>query len=199
MKPNAVRNLSWLGTLIACSLITACGAPPPSVQLSRPDSEPRAIVIQNVSVLDTISLQIRPSMDVMLKDGLIAAVVPSGQLQSAAGAQLISGDGATLVPGLIDMHGHVYAATGPTWNRSAPDPEANLRAYVYSGVTTVFDPSDASGEPAAGELPIQFADFAIWQREALQGEEFEGHLAYWTERLDGDLPALALPTDRPRQ
>jgi len=48
------------------------------------------------------------------------------------------------------------------------------------------------------ELPVQYADFAAWQREHLQGERLESHLAYWREHLAGAPPALNLPTDRPR-
>jgi amino acid adenylation domain-containing protein/non-ribosomal peptide synthase protein (TIGR01720 family) len=48
------------------------------------------------------------------------------------------------------------------------------------------------------ELPIQYVDFACWQREWLQGEVLEKQLAYWKERLEGELPAIALTTDHPR-
>jgi amino acid adenylation domain-containing protein len=48
------------------------------------------------------------------------------------------------------------------------------------------------------ELPIQYADFAVWQREWLQGEVLERQLSYWTEQLRGAPPSLELPTDRPR-
>ncbi len=47
------------------------------------------------------------------------------------------------------------------------------------------------------ELPVQYADFAVWQREWLTGEALERQLAYWRERLAG-APILDLPTDRPR-
>jgi amino acid adenylation domain-containing protein len=47
------------------------------------------------------------------------------------------------------------------------------------------------------ELPIQYADYAIWQRDWLQGEVLEKQLSYWREQLK-DLPVLDLPTDRPR-
>jgi amino acid adenylation domain-containing protein len=46
-------------------------------------------------------------------------------------------------------------------------------------------------------LPIQYADFAVWQRQWLQGTVLEQQLAYWKRQL-ADLPVLELPTDRPR-
>jgi hypothetical protein len=48
------------------------------------------------------------------------------------------------------------------------------------------------------ELPIQYADYAVWQRNWLQGEVLEQQLAYWKHQLDGAPPVLLLPTDRPR-
>jgi amino acid adenylation domain-containing protein/non-ribosomal peptide synthase protein (TIGR01720 family) len=47
------------------------------------------------------------------------------------------------------------------------------------------------------ELPLQYADFAIWQRHWLQGEVLRDQLAYWRQQLAGAEP-LELPTDRPR-
>jgi non-ribosomal peptide synthetase component F len=55
-------------------------------------------------------------------------------------------------------------------------------------------------DPAAAlpPLPVQYADFAVWQRGWLSGERLENQLAVWRQRL-GDLPPpLVLPTDRPR-
>jgi amino acid adenylation domain-containing protein len=55
------------------------------------------------------------------------------------------------------------------------------------------------GEPSPlAELPVQYADFAVWQREWLRGEVLEEQLDYWKQRLGGELPVLKLPTDRPR-
>jgi amino acid adenylation domain-containing protein len=48
------------------------------------------------------------------------------------------------------------------------------------------------------ELPVQYADYASWQRDWLQGEVLEEELAYWQRQLSPPLPALELPTDRPR-
>ncbi|HKX28620.1 MAG TPA: condensation domain-containing protein, partial [Blastocatellia bacterium] len=53
-------------------------------------------------------------------------------------------------------------------------------------------------EPRLDELPIQYADFAVWQRRWLQGESLEHQLAYWVQHLGGEPPRLELPTDKPR-
>jgi len=51
--------------------------------------------------------------------------------------------------------------------------------------------------PSLPELPIQYADFANWQRERLQGAVLETQLSYWKDQLAA-LPTLELPTDHPR-
>ncbi len=54
------------------------------------------------------------------------------------------------------------------------------------------------GEPAGlPVLPVQYADFAVWQRERLSGEVLAGQVDYWRDRLDGVAP-LELAADRPR-
>jgi amino acid adenylation domain-containing protein len=56
----------------------------------------------------------------------------------------------------------------------------------------------AAGEPSPlPALPIQYADFAVWQRQHLQGERREALLSYWKQQL-ANLPVLQLPTTRPR-
>ncbi len=57
----------------------------------------------------------------------------------------------------------------------------------------------SQGKPSPlPELPIQYADFAEWQREYLQGEVLEEQLNFWKEQLGSNPPVLELPTDRPR-
>ena len=48
------------------------------------------------------------------------------------------------------------------------------------------------------ELPIQYADFAFWQRQRLSGKRLEDKLAYWVNRIKDFPQVLNLPTDRPR-
>ena len=55
------------------------------------------------------------------------------------------------------------------------------------------------GEPSPlPELKVQYGDFAVWQRERLQGESLEREINFWKDELAGAPPLLDLPTDRPR-
>ncbi len=53
-------------------------------------------------------------------------------------------------------------------------------------------------EPRLPALPVQYADFAVWQRSWLQGEALAGQLAYWRRQLAGAPALLELATDHPR-
>ena len=53
-------------------------------------------------------------------------------------------------------------------------------------------------EPELKELPIQYVDFAVWQRKWLRGEVYERQMGYWKEQLGEKAAVLELPTDRPR-
>ena len=64
-------------------------------------------------------------------------------------------------------------------------------AACYSGLR-------AGEPPQLPELPVQYADYAAWQRELVTGPLQESQLAYWRNRLAGMPQRLALPTDRPR-
>lgn len=58
--------------------------------------------------------------------------------------------------------------------------------------------AEAAGRPAdLPPLPVQYADYAVWQHRQLTDEVVERELAYWRQALAG-LPELALPVDRPR-
>jgi amino acid adenylation domain-containing protein len=57
----------------------------------------------------------------------------------------------------------------------------------------------SNGKPSPFErLPVQYSDYAVWQRKWLQGEVLESQLSYWKHLLDSSPPMLNLPTDRPR-
>ena len=65
-------------------------------------------------------------------------------------------------------------------------------------ITTLYDAFRQGRPSPLPELPVQYADFAVWQQRWLQGAVLEQHLAYWRKVLGGNPPAPDLPTDRPR-
>jgi amino acid adenylation domain-containing protein/FkbH-like protein len=56
----------------------------------------------------------------------------------------------------------------------------------------------AGERPALPELPIQYSDFAVWQRQWLRGEALAQQTAYWKKELEGAPHEVRLPTDRPK-
>ncbi|MEO6196445.1 MAG: non-ribosomal peptide synthase/polyketide synthase [Thermoanaerobaculia bacterium] len=66
-------------------------------------------------------------------------------------------------------------------------------------VSALYRAFAAGAPPALPALPVQYADYAVWQRSWLSGEVLDLHLGYWRRRLAGLPPRLELPTDRPRQ
>ena len=65
-------------------------------------------------------------------------------------------------------------------------------------VAALYDAYSCQQPSSLPELPIQYADYAIWQRQYLQGEVLQKQLAYWEQQLGNEPPVLKLPTDRPR-
>ena len=65
-------------------------------------------------------------------------------------------------------------------------------------LTALYDAYGAGGPSPLPDLPIQYADFALWQRETLKGPRLEGLLSHWQEKLRGAPLFLKLPIDHPR-
>jgi hypothetical protein len=64
-------------------------------------------------------------------------------------------------------------------------------------IAALYEMFAAGKEASLPELPIQYADFAVWQQNWLRGEALETQLSYWQKQLAG-VPRLAVPTDKPR-
>jgi len=65
-------------------------------------------------------------------------------------------------------------------------------------VTQAYAALSRGEEVQLAELAVQYADYAVWQREWLSGAVLDGQLSYWREQLGGELAPLDLPTDRAR-
>jgi amino acid adenylation domain-containing protein len=71
-------------------------------------------------------------------------------------------------------------------------------ALLFAELDELYRALRDGGEPTLPELPIQYADYARWQRERLAGPELKELLDYWTSKLAGAPERLTLPSDRPR-
>ncbi|MFL5382771.1 MAG: condensation domain-containing protein, partial [Longimicrobiaceae bacterium] len=69
---------------------------------------------------------------------------------------------------------------------------------LYRELSVLYEAYREGGESPLPELPVQYADYAVWQREQLAGEVLDRQLAYWRKRLAGAPELLELPTDHPR-
>jgi amino acid adenylation domain-containing protein len=65
-------------------------------------------------------------------------------------------------------------------------------------VSALYAAFSRGEEPRLAELPVQYADFAVWQREWLSGEVLDEQIGYWKDALAGAPPLLEIATDRPR-
>ena len=72
------------------------------------------------------------------------------------------------------------------------------RRILVNDLAALYD-AFCDGHPSPlQELPLQYADYAVWQRDYLQGERLEKLLSYWSQQLAGAPATIDLPTDRPR-
>jgi amino acid adenylation domain-containing protein len=69
---------------------------------------------------------------------------------------------------------------------------------LFQELSAIYVALSAARTPGLPALPLQYVDFAVWQRQWLQGRVRREHLAYWRRQLGGRLPVLELPADHPR-
>ena len=69
---------------------------------------------------------------------------------------------------------------------------------LYREMSALYEAFASSAPVPLPDLPIQYADFAVWQREHLQGDVLDEQLSYWREQLANISSVLELPSDRPR-
>ena len=69
---------------------------------------------------------------------------------------------------------------------------------LFAELDAIYTALETGAQPELPDLPIQYADYAAWQREQMTGDALDEPLEYWTGRLTGAPERLDLPTDRPR-
>ena len=76
--------------------------------------------------------------------------------------------------------------------------DAHSDGVLFAELAECYAADLGARAPSLAELPIQYADYAVWQRARLQGELLDELRSYWARTLEGAPELLRLPTDRPR-
>jgi len=71
-------------------------------------------------------------------------------------------------------------------------------SIFFRELELLYEALSANKRSPLVELPIQYADFAVWQRQWLKDKTLETQLNYWKKQSEGQMPVLELPTDKPR-
>ncbi|HEX3682848.1 MAG TPA: condensation domain-containing protein, partial [Bryobacteraceae bacterium] len=71
-------------------------------------------------------------------------------------------------------------------------------SILFREVAVLYDAFGQGRPSPLPELPVQYADFAQWQRQNLDSNAFDAQLNYWKRNLSGAVPLIELPLDRPR-
>ena len=97
------------------------------------------ILIQGVDIFTGKDDVLLKGYDVLLKNGIIESISVAAERSDQEKYKVIDGKGKTLMPGMIDSHVHLSGSGSVPWNNYKADLEYNLSAYLYAGVTTVYD------------------------------------------------------------
>jgi imidazolonepropionase-like amidohydrolase len=145
---------AWWRWLVLAAVPAACtpGVPPvqaaPDRQLVQDADRPARLVLRGVTVIDGTGGPPMTGRDVLVRDGQIVAVVPTGSGGEMEGERVLDLAGRFVIPGLVDTHAHVTilefhrdadGATRAEYRRDLS--EQALRLLLAHGVTTVRNPS----------------------------------------------------------
>ena len=133
-----MRPLPSAAVAACCLALTAAACGKPAL-VAKPERPSHGLLLTDVAVFDVETGGRVEHQDVLVRAGRIVEVGPTGSIDEPPATQVIDGSGATLLPGLVDAHVHTGHPIGAPWDHALPDPERNLQAFLYAGVTTVLD------------------------------------------------------------
>lgn len=97
----------------------------------------KALLIQNVNIFNGRDSLLIKNVDVLIENGIIKQIAKN--IEASSHSEIIEAKGKTLMPGLIDSHVHLSGSGSVPWENYAANQEYNLQAYLYAGITTVYD------------------------------------------------------------
>jgi imidazolonepropionase-like amidohydrolase len=176
------RQLSILLYLLILLALSACGI----TNGEQNRNTEQVIAFTNVYVVPMTSETVIASQTVLVRGTEIVALGGPDEIQIPAGAQVIDGNGAYLMPGLADMHIH----TRPDWDDRRVWPVNPLYLYLANGVTTVRDMTPEGSDPT----------YALqWRDEIRAGSRIGPTLYTSGVRVDGSPLGEGIPAELVRQ
>ena len=157
-------------------------------------------LIRNVTVVDGLGNPPQSNQDLFISNGKIATITKAGENQIPTGATVIEGQGLTVMPGLIDTHTHIRSQ----WHggivlqdkypqtREHKPLQQNLAAYLYAGVTGVFNVGDATDLAVTTREKLKSGEF-IGPRLETTGMPFSQHPSGWDRAVEAEHPEGETP------
>ena len=150
--PISRRRLLQLGAAASATGLAACAAPIPTLT-SRPSPTPASsapaptptpqptagptsapaagrVLYRDGALADGRSATLQRNVSILVEDGRIAWIRPTGGEEDAGGATVIDSAGATFIPGMVDCHSHVTGPGGANWIERFNDPPETLLAVA---------------------------------------------------------------------
>jgi hypothetical protein len=123
------------------------------------------LVISSINVIDVARGNILPSHDVVITDGVIQQVGPTGTL-GTIGVHTIDGAGAFMIPGLMDMHAHMRGDALPAWVTT----DWFMPLLLAHGVTGVREMNSDCDTPQPRPEQVCLVQMQSWRAEIEAGE-----------------------------
>ncbi len=98
-----------------------------------------SILFEGVNIFNGRDSVLITNKDVLIENGLIKRIADKIEAPEGSNLKRIAAKGKTLMPGLVDAHVHLSGSGAVPWENVSADEEYNLSAYLYAGITTVYD------------------------------------------------------------
>jgi imidazolonepropionase-like amidohydrolase len=187
-----IRNILVL-SLVALAACVHFPSYPRLVAAPTRTADDHVVVFRDVRVFRGTGPTSEPHLDVIVADGRIVDVRPTGEAPPA-GAEVVSGEDLSLLPGFVDLHAHLTYTAAPPWYLTLPDPDHNAQAHLFAGVTTVLDLGGDTGKIVDLRERIARGD-AVGPRIFFAGPQItapRGYPANMIRDVYGPLASLAL-------